>query len=120
MPAFEFTVFVDGVDLFSEEAENATTYLGVDVGGLLADSVDGDLVGHDADLVHRLLRYRGSDFFENASFGRDDDLQYVTFRLDTEAEDTAVQWAIAMLTYALPDLRVVSVEPGPYGDMRIM
>jgi hypothetical protein len=34
VPAFEFTVFVEGVDVLSEQAENATTYLGVDVGGL--------------------------------------------------------------------------------------
>jgi hypothetical protein len=118
VPAFEFTVFVEGVDLLSEEAENATAYLGVDVGGLVAESVDDDLSRDDLDRVDRLLRYRGSDCFANASFGREDDVQYVTFRLD-EAEDTAVQWATAMLTYALPGLRVVSVRPGPYGELRI-
>jgi len=65
------------------------------------------------------FRYRGSGFFANASFGREDDLHYVTFHLDADAEDTAAQWAFAMLTYALPGLRVLSVRPGPYGDLRI-
>jgi hypothetical protein len=119
VPAFEFTVFVDGVDLSSEQVHNAIDYLGVDVGGLIADSSDGDLADVDAELVDRLFRYRGSGFFANASFGREDELQYVTFRLDADAEDTAAQWAIAMLTYALPGLRVLSVRPGPYGELRI-
>jgi hypothetical protein len=105
VPDFEFTLFVDGVDLF--EAQDALEQLAVDAAG----------VGIERGL--RALPYRGGDFFENVMFGRDRDVQYAVFRLDTTTEDEAMQWAAAMLTYALPGLRVVSISPGGYGELDI-
>jgi hypothetical protein len=119
VPHFEFTVFVDGVDLLSDHAQGVLEQLGVKTEGTEIETAEGEIVGADADLVLRTLRYRGGDFFENVMFGRDGDVQYAVCCLDTATEEEAVQWAAAMLTYALPGLRVVAVTPGRHGKVDI-
>jgi hypothetical protein len=120
VPRFEFTLFVEGADLFSEESERALEELSMDSGGLDVGLRDGELVGADAELVERALRHRSRDFFESAQFGREDDVEYVTFSLEAAGEDEAVDWAAHMLRHALPRVRVSGVRRGPYGSLRIL
>ena len=119
MPLFEFTLFVDGVDLLSERVQDAFERLGVEADGFAVETIDGDVVDGDIDRLLRPLRYRGSGFFEDVLFGREGDAQFAAFRLDAATEDEAVQWAAAMLTYACPGLRVISAKRGRHGTMDI-
>jgi hypothetical protein len=103
VPEFELTLFVTGVELLSDRTLDDVDHLGVEA------------VGDDLDRAHRALPYRGGDFFASFSFGRDGDVEYATCVLDAPSEDVAAHWAAAMLTHALPELRVVSVERGRHG-----
>jgi hypothetical protein len=104
VPAFEFTLLIGGVDVLSDESQDQLAQLGDEFAVGLGYPAPG--------LTRRSLRYRGGDFFANALFGREGDVQYATFRLGAPTEDVAVQWATAMLAYALPGLRVVAAETG--------
>jgi hypothetical protein len=119
VPPFEFTLFVEGVDLLSDRVQDAFERLGVEAGGFEVETIDGDVVGGDIDRLLRALRYRGSGFFEDVLFGREGDAQFAVFKLDAASEDEAVQWAAAMLTYACPGLRVICVQSGRHGTMDI-
>jgi hypothetical protein len=119
VPAFEFTLFLEGADLFSEGSKSAREELPMESGGLDVSLHDAGLVGADAELFERALPYRSQDFFEGAQFGGENGVEYVTFDLVAATEDEAVNWAAAMLRYALPRARIAGVRRGPYGSVRI-
>lgn len=111
MSAFTFTLLVDGVDLLSDEAQEQLEALAVPPAVGLGTASPG--------LTRRSLPYRGGDFFEDALFGREGDVQYATFRLEAPTEEVAMQWAAAMLVHALPGLRVVAADTGRRGSVDI-
>jgi hypothetical protein len=112
MPEFEFTLFLEGFDVLSDEVQDRIEHLAVPFPIGTGEPRPG--------ITRRSLRYRGGDFFENALFGEEGSVQYATFRLEVDDEATGMQWAAAMLTHAVPGLRVTGAQPGRYGSVEIL
>jgi hypothetical protein len=60
VPHFQFTLFVDGLDLLADRAQETLDQLAIEVEGLDIENVEGDVVGDDVDLAVRALGYRSS------------------------------------------------------------
>ena len=112
MAVVEFTLFLDGIDVLSDEAQECLEQLAVPFPIGTGES--------QPSVARRSLPYRGGDFFEQAVFGREGAVQYATFQLEVDDEATGMQWAAAMLTHALPGLRVTGAQPGRYGSVEIL
>jgi hypothetical protein len=89
---YDFTVFVEGVDLVARETIERLDTAGSQIGG---------------------------EGFEDAVFGRARGRQFAVFESEAASYDLAVQNAVTRLSATLPDVRIVAVEPGRFGSMDI-
>ena len=116
---FNFTIFVEGVDLLSADSQDALHRLDFEVDVQGVDPDDEEALEAHADRVSEALRHRGGTFFESMMFSVKGDEQFAACTVEATSLDVAAQWAVSMLTYALPGVRVVSIEQGRRGAVDI-